>query len=109
MSQRKKWKMDSARQAGEVAPAGGAGAASPAAAIAAPDPEVRAVARRRSFPAAYKLSVLAEAERASGAGDPAGAIATLLTHGRSGPAVASAADRRVVQAHAPTASAQSNR
>ena len=69
MSQRKKGKMDSARQAGEVVPAGGAGAASPAAAIAAPDPEVRAVARRRSFPAAYKLSVLAEAERASGAGE----------------------------------------
>ena len=69
MSQRKKWKMDSARQAGEVAPAGGAGATSPAVAIATPDPEVRAVARRRSFPAAYKLSVLAEAERASGAGE----------------------------------------
>ena len=69
MSQRKKGKMDSARQAGEVAPAGGAGATSPAVAIATPDPEVRAVARRRSFPAAYKLSVLAEAERASGAGE----------------------------------------
>ena len=69
MSQRKKGKMDSARQAGEVVPAGGAGAASPAAANAAPDPEVRAVAKRRSFPAAYKLSVLAEADRASGAGE----------------------------------------
>ena len=52
MLQRKKGKMGSA-----------------AAAIAAPDPELRAVARRRSFPAAYKLSVLAEAERASGAGE----------------------------------------
>ena len=52
MSQRKKGQMGSA-----------------AAAIAAPDPELRAVARRRSFPAAYKLSVLAEAERASGAGE----------------------------------------
>ena len=69
MSQRKKRRMDSARQAGEVAPAGGTGAVSPAAIVAAPDPEVRTVARRRSFPAAYKLSVLAEAERASGAGE----------------------------------------
>ena len=69
MSQRKKGKIDSARQAGEIVPAGGAGMISPAAAIVAPDPEVRAVARRRSFTAAYKLSVLAEADRASGAGE----------------------------------------
>lgn len=69
MSQRKKGKMVSAGQAGEVAPAGGAGAVSPATAIAVPDSEVRAVAKRRSFTAAYKLAVLAEADRASGAGE----------------------------------------
>ena len=69
MSQRKMGKMISIGKAGEVAPAGGAGAASPAAAIAIPDPEVRAMAKRRSFTAAYKLSVLAEADRASGAGE----------------------------------------
>lgn len=69
MSQRKKGKMVSAGRAGEVAPAGGAGAVSPATAIAVPDPEVRAVAKRRSFTAAYKLAVLAEADRASGAGE----------------------------------------
>ena len=39
-----------------------------------PDPEVRAVARRRQFSAAYKLSVLAEADRVS---EP-GAIGALL-------------------------------
>lgn len=69
MSQRKLGKMVSRGKAGEVAPAGGAGAASPATAIAIPDPEVRAMAKRRSFTAAYKLSVLAEADRASGAGE----------------------------------------
>jgi transposase-like protein len=62
-------KMISIGKAGEAAPAGGAGAASPATAIAIPDPEVRAMAKRRSFTAAYKLSVLAEADRASGAGE----------------------------------------
>ena len=36
---------------------------------AAPDPEVRAVAKRRSFPAAYKLSVLAQADRLSASGE----------------------------------------
>lgn len=69
MSQRKMGKMISIGKAGEVAPAGGAGAASPATAITVPDPEVRAMAKRRSFTAAYKLSVLAEADRASGAGE----------------------------------------
>lgn len=69
MSQRKLGKMISIGKAGGVAPAGGAGAASPAAAITVPDPEVRAVAKRRSFTAAYKLSVLAEADRASGTGE----------------------------------------
>lgn len=39
-----------------------------------PDPEVRAVARRRQFSAAYKLAVLAEADRAA---EP-GAIGALL-------------------------------
>ena len=68
MSERKKLKMVAsveAALAGEVARAGGASATSPV----APDPEVRAVAKRRSFTAAYKLSVLAEAERGSGAGE----------------------------------------
>jgi len=71
MSERKKLKMVEAIESGmaaERARAGGASASS-AAPIAAPDPEVHAVAKRRSFTAAYKLSVLAEAERASGAGE----------------------------------------
>lgn len=73
MSEKKKLKMVAAVEsvlAGEVARAGGASAASPA----APDPEVRAVAKRRQFTAAYKLSVLAEADRAN----EAGAIGALL-------------------------------
>lgn len=41
---------------------------------AAPDPEVRAVAKRRKFDAAYKLAVLAEADRLT---EP-GAIGALL-------------------------------
>ena len=45
-----------------------------AAPSAAPDAEVRAVAKRRQFPAAYKLAVLEEAERLS---EP-GAIGALL-------------------------------
>jgi transposase len=40
----------------------------------APDPEVRAVAKRRQFTAAYKLSVLEEADRCSSPG----AIGALL-------------------------------
>jgi transposase len=43
-------------------------------AVAVPDPEVRAVAKRRQFSAAYKLSVLEEADRCVGAG----AIGALL-------------------------------
>jgi len=39
------------------------------AARTAPDPEVHAVAKRRQFSAAYKLAVLAEADRARGAGE----------------------------------------
>jgi transposase-like protein len=71
MSERKKLKMVEAIESGvaaERARAGGASASSAAAPIAAPDAEVRAIARRRSFTAAYKLSVLAEADRASGLG-----------------------------------------
>jgi transposase-like protein len=47
----------------------GGASASSAAPLAAPDPEVRAVAKRRNFTAAYKLAVLAEADRASGSGE----------------------------------------
>jgi transposase-like protein len=46
----------------------------PVAPSVAPDPEVRAVAKRRRFSAAYKLSVLEEADRCAGAG----AIGALL-------------------------------
>jgi transposase-like protein len=46
----------------------------PAAPIATPDPEVRVVAKRRQFTAAYKLSVLEEADRCSSPG----AIGALL-------------------------------
>ncbi|MGH9671179.1 MAG: hypothetical protein ACRD3A_13840, partial [Terriglobales bacterium] len=62
MSQRKKLKMVASIEsalAGEGARAGGASATLPA----APDPEVRAVAKRRQFSAAYKLAVLSEADR----------------------------------------------
>jgi hypothetical protein len=54
MSERKKLKMVSSSPA-----------TSPAVAVAVPDPEVRAVAKRRQFSAAYKLSVLEEADRCS--------------------------------------------
>jgi len=70
MSQRKKLKMVSSDEAriavAELVQAGGAEARA--------DPEVRAVAKRRQFSAAYKLSVLAEADQAS---EP-GAIGALL-------------------------------
>jgi transposase-like protein len=65
MSTRKKPNTMSSTSAKEVA----AVAASPA-----PDPEVRAVAKRRQFSAAYKLAVLEEVERLS---EP-GAIGALL-------------------------------
>ena len=60
----------------ETARAGTASAVSTAASApgAAPDPEVRAVAQRRQFSAAYKLAMLEEAERLS---EP-GAIGALL-------------------------------
>jgi len=67
MSERKKLKMVEAVESalgGETARAGGASAVSPA----APDPEVRAVAKRRQFSAAYKLSVLEEADRCTSPG-----------------------------------------
>lgn len=54
MSERKKLKMVSSTRANPVAPG---------ATCAVPDPEVRAVAKRRQFNAAYKLSVLEEADR----------------------------------------------
>ena len=65
MSSRKKLKMVASSM--EVA-------AGKPAVPAAPDPEVRAVAKRRQFSAAYKLSVLEQADRASGPG----AIGALL-------------------------------
>jgi len=73
MSERKKQKMVEVVEsalAGEFARAGGASANSPA----APDPEVVALAKRRQFSAAYKLAVLAEADRLS---EP-GALGALL-------------------------------
>jgi len=54
MSERKKLKMVSS--------------AAPVAVSTAPDPEVRAVAKRRQFTAAYKLSVVEEADRCSSPG-----------------------------------------
>lgn len=54
MSEKKKLKMISSTMANPVAPA---------ATNVVPDPEVRAVAKRRQFNAAYKLSVLEEADR----------------------------------------------
>ena len=65
MSTRKKpntMSSTSAKQVAAVAPS------------VAPDPEVRAVAKRRQFSAAYKLAVLEEAERLS----ESGAIGALL-------------------------------
>lgn len=61
--------------AGERARAGQASANSPApAATGVVDPEVRAVAKRRQFGAAYKLALLEEADRANSPG----AIGALL-------------------------------
>lgn len=72
MSERKKQKMVEVESAlaGEFARAGAASANSPV----APDPEVRALAKRRQFSAAYKLAVLAEADRAT----TPGALGALL-------------------------------
>jgi transposase-like protein len=70
MSERKKLKMVSAIAQSQ------AGEASQSSAVrgAVPDPEVRAVARRRQFSAAYKLAVLEEADRLT----ESGAIGALL-------------------------------
>jgi len=59
MSKRKKLKMVSSTTASTPVPV---------APSAAPDPEVRAVAKRRQFTAAYKLSVVEEADRCSSPG-----------------------------------------
>lgn len=70
MSQRKKLKVISSSEAtAVVTEQARADEANPG-----PDPEVRAVAKRRQFSAAYKLAVLAEADRASAHG----AIGALL-------------------------------
>jgi transposase len=76
MPGKKKLTMVSSMNAGEFARAGEASANSPASVApnTAPDVEVRAVAKRRQFSAAYKLAVLAEADRLS---EP-GAIGALL-------------------------------
>ncbi len=76
MSSRKKLKMvalNAEVAAGEGARAGQTSAGFPAA-RATPDPEVRALAKRRKFDAAYKLAVLSEADRLT---EP-GAIGALL-------------------------------
>src|SRR3970040_2957064 len=70
MSQRKKLKTISS----DEATAGVAECVQAGEAETRPDPEGAAVAKRRQFSAAYKLSVLAEADRAS---EP-GAIGALL-------------------------------
>ncbi len=72
MSERKKLKMVSSMTARSEAHAGQASESSPA--LAMPEPEVRALPKRRQFSAAYKLSVLEEADRAN----DFGAIGALL-------------------------------
>jgi len=59
MSERKKLKMVGSTMATSPAPA---------VPMTAPDPEVRAVAKRRQFTAAYKLAVVEEADRCSSPG-----------------------------------------
>jgi hypothetical protein len=65
MSEMRKCKMITAAAAAEAARAGTASTVSAAAAAprGTPDPEVRAVAKRRPFSAAYKLPVLEQADR----------------------------------------------
>jgi transposase-like protein len=76
MSDKRRLKMIPSMVAAEAARAGEASAVSAATAIpnAVPDAEVRAVAKRRQFNAAYKLSVLEEADRCASPG----AIGALL-------------------------------
>ena len=76
MSARKKLAVLSSLNGGPAAGAAPAPAAGPVA--LAPDPEVRAVAKRRQFSAAYKLAVLEEADRCAGTG----AIGALLRRER---------------------------
>jgi transposase-like protein len=59
MSERKKLKVVASTTASSPVPV---------AVSTAPDPEVRAIAKRRQFSAAYKLSVLEEADRCSSPG-----------------------------------------
>ncbi len=73
MSETKKLKMVRV-SSGSSAAAAQVGAAAAAANPSSPDPEVRAVARRRQFSAAYKLSVLEQADRCTSPG----AIGALL-------------------------------
>jgi len=73
MSETKKLKMVSSVSPAGATP-GEAGVAPAASKPAAPDPEVRAVAKRRQFSAAYKLSVLEQADRCVNSG----AIGALL-------------------------------
>ncbi len=70
MSQRKKLKVISS----DEATVGVAEAVRAAVSEVKPDPEVRAIAKRRQFSAAYKLAVLAEADQAN---EP-GAVGALL-------------------------------
>ena len=76
MSERKKLKMVTSVNARELARTAEARASfrAPAAPSRAPDLEVHALAKRRRFSAAYKLTVLEEADRCSGPG----AIGALL-------------------------------
>ena len=67
MSSRKKLKMVALNA--EVAAGAGPASAGLPAARARPDPEVRALAKRRKFDAAYKLAVLSEADRLTGLGE----------------------------------------
>lgn len=67
--------MVSSISAREEARAGQASASSPA--LEMPEPEVRALPKRRQFSAAYKLSVLEEADRANDFG-AIGALATFM-------------------------------
>jgi len=79
------------RRPGERSEAGRSGGAANSGAgfsAAAPDPEVRPRARRRSFSAAYKVSMLEQADRATGPGEVGallrreGLYSSHLTHWR---------------------------
>ena len=57
------------RSSDERSEAERSGAAPKAGAAPPPNPEVRPRAKRRTFPAAYKLKILAEADEAAGSGE----------------------------------------